>query len=578
VDLLSGAKISGDEKASSRVINTAKTVKDFEAENQTGNEVFEEISKAYDDLEAGLKENGGEYDLKTRKTLGYLNERLGVAMLQPQFIQAAETILADPGATVESINKFYGNNDLTVEELTAGVDKKVGEKGFSKAVMKAVKSNSKLRELIAIQTLGNIEIDSRNYADAIFGDTPISTVATQENINRFVSGKDEATVAAVSSALGIDMRGATAPEVATAIERARDNGGLEQYREATEAIREAKKVKESTGELPTAIMAQGQGAVRYTVGGEDVAVIRNGNNFRLYDYESGNVSRNLTAIEAIRAIKQMKNASESLKSDGENAIINKSESETQNNEGERIRIRSGGERNGSQNTEGQVSRMEGGAGQTESRRKASQVADSRAAQILDDGQEVSARELGIRDGGDRKVRIVDKSKETPLMKLARLRAERRGLDVTFFVGDNLLIREGGKSISARAYIEGNKVFVRGDHALYTADQLMRHELGHDMIAKGEVDTDEVRRRLEKTVGKEYIDKVAELYTEAYEGTGMTAEEIFEEFVCDSLGDMNVFASDKQAKALLDNTIQKTQKAVKKSKEPAKTRGSPEGKA
>lgn len=309
-DLLSGSRISGDEKTSSRVINAAKAVRDFEQKNQTGNEVFEEIAKGYDKLEAELKANGGAYTISAKKQLGYLNERLGVGMLQPQFIQAAETILADPSATVESINKFYGNNDLTVEELTKGIEAKIGEKGFSKAVMKAVKSNSKLRELIAIQTLGNIELDSRNYADAIFGDTPISTVATQENINRFVSGKDETTVAAVSSALGVDLRGATASEVAEAIERVRDNGGLEQYREATTAIREAKKVKESTGELPTAIMAQGQGAARYTVGGEEVALIRNGNSFRLYDYSSGNISNSLTAIEAIRAIQKIKNAAE----------------------------------------------------------------------------------------------------------------------------------------------------------------------------------------------------------------------------------------------------------------------------
>ena len=45
---------------------------------------------------------------------------------------------------------------------------------------------------------------------------------------------------------------------------------------------------------------------------------------------------------------------------------------------------------------------------------------------------------------------------------------------------------------------------------------MRHELGHDMIAKGEVDTKAVRERLLETVGKENIDAVAEAYTNAYE--------------------------------------------------------------
>ena len=44
---------------------------------------------------------------------------------------------------------------------------------------------------------------------------------------------------------------------------------------------------------------------------------------------------------------------------------------------------------------------------------------------------------------------------------------------------------------------------------------MRHELGHDMIAKGEVDTKAVRERLLETVGKENIDVAAEDYTNAY---------------------------------------------------------------
>ena len=101
------------------------------------------------------------------------------------------------------------------------------------------------------------------------------------------------------------------------------------------------------------------------------------------------------------------------------------------------------------------------------------------------------------------------------MKEAKKRAEARGLKVTFFTGDNLVIKDkGGKWISARAYINRKHVFVRADHALYTADQLVRHELGHDMIAKGEIDIDAVRKRLEKTVGKENIDEVAKSYDDA----------------------------------------------------------------
>ena len=122
------------------------------------------------------------------------------------------------------------------------------------------------------------------------------------------------------------------------------------------------------------------------------------------------------------------------------------------------------------------------------------------------------------------------------------------------------------------------MYVRADHSLYTADQLMRHELGHDMIAKGEVDINAVREKLTKKAGKENVDKIAELYNNAYAGTGMTAEEIWEECICDSLGEMNIFAYEKISGKLLKKTLPKISKATKQSKTPIQTRGSPEGNA
>lgn len=70
---------------------------------------------------------------------------------------------------------------------------------------------------------------------------------------------------------------------------------------------------------------------------------------------------------------------------------------------------------------------------------------------------------------------------------------------------------------------------------------MRHEAGHDMIAKGEVDLNEVRTRIDKTFTGGEVDSLCTAYADAYAGTEMTAQEIWEEVVCDSLGDMNIFA-------------------------------------
>ena len=59
---------------------------------------------------------------------------------------------------------------------------------------------------------------------------------------------------------------------------------------------------------------------------------------------------------------------------------------------------------------------------------------------------------------------------------------------------------------------------------------------------------------------------------------MTAEEIWEECICDSLGVMNIFADEKISGKLLKKALPNISKATKQSKTPTQTRGSPDGKA
>ena len=72
------------------------------------------------------------------------------------------------------------------------------------------------------------------------------------------------------------------------------------------------------------------------------------------------------------------------------------------------------------------------------------------------------------------------------------------------------------------------------------NQILRHEAGHVRIERGEINQKDVRKRLEEIVGKEAVEGVAEAYAELYASTGMTADEIWEECICDFLGDINIF--------------------------------------
>lgn len=208
--------------------------------------------------------------------------------------------------------------------------------------------------------------------------------------------------------------------------------------------------------------------------------------------------------------------------------------------GEAVHLRDGSERDNGANPRGEVRGVEESTGRDQSRKKGRHFADSEAA-ALDYGEKVSTASFGIGRGAVNDSVYLVKN-ETKEMRKAKDLAKERGLRVTFFAGNNLTFRsKNGKTFQARGYVSGDRVFIRADHPEFTSYQIMRHEAGHDMIAKGEVDLDEVRTRIDKTFTGGEVDSLCTAYADAYAGTEMTAQEIWEEVVCDSLGDMNIFA-------------------------------------
>lgn len=208
--------------------------------------------------------------------------------------------------------------------------------------------------------------------------------------------------------------------------------------------------------------------------------------------------------------------------------------------GEAVHLRDGSERDNGANPRGEVRGVEESTGRDQSRKKGRHFADSEAA-ALDYGEKVSTASFGIGRGAVNDSVYLVKN-ETAEMRKAKDLAKERGLRVTFFAGNNLTFRsKNGKTFQARGYVSGDRVFIRADHPEFTSYQIMRHEAGHDMIAKGEVDLDEVRTRIDKTFTSGEVGFLCTAYADAYAGTEMTAQEIWEEVVCDSLGDMNIFA-------------------------------------
>ncbi|MBQ2299299.1 MAG: hypothetical protein II278_07985, partial [Bacteroidaceae bacterium] len=60
---------------------------------------------------------------------------------------------------------------------------------------------------------------------------------------------------------------------------------------------------------------------------------------------------------------------------------------------------------------------------------------------------------------------------------------------------------------------------------YTAAQIAKHEAGHDMIARGEVDINAVRERCKDVAPNGNVEELSAMYTKAYDGIGMTVSRI-----------------------------------------------------
>ena len=229
------------------------------------------------------------------------------------------------------------------------------------------------------------------------------------------------------------------------------------------------------------------------------------------------------------------------------------------NNGETLHLRDSGQRTASADSSGPVRAVEESAGRAHRGQSGGKPADSGAASFTY-GAKVSTRALlGSSNGVDSKTLRVVIGGDTPATSAARRLAREQGLEPVLFSGGNLTLTDkNGEQYSARAYIKGTSpattffyavqppsatVYVRADHPRFTADQLMRHEVGHDMIAKGEIEPHLVQERVEKAVGREKLEQLSRMYAEAYEGSDLTPEEIWDEVICDSLGDMNIFAGE-----------------------------------
>ena len=114
--------------------------------------------------------------------------------------------------------------------------------------------------------------------------------------------------------------------------------------------------------------------------------------------------------------------------------------------------------------------------------------------------------------------------------------DERGVITHFILGNGRAIKYG---TDFRGAVRGDEVYIQADHGKYSPTQINRHEITHRNYSTDTVQA--LKNRIKSRLTNEQIRDIAERLYRDYAQKRRSFDEIFEEFVCDVLADMNDYA-------------------------------------
>jgi hypothetical protein len=301
------------------IINTARQISEYESANDTGYESFKRIRDGYEQLSASLIGTGGQVStVKQKMLLGSLKRAETAAFVEPFIERSAMALLTNADSAAERFSAL-GMTDaggkainFTADQIRSGVDASLlakmqsgklsdtDRKTLTRQLRAAIGTNSVLTSLAVMDATGRISMDTERFAQAALRGEQIADAA---DLNRFIETASPAQIEALSEALKIDNWAALTPDVFRAkVAEFHTSPEGQAYISQLELVKQAQSISDTKSKnLPRLFRSNtvAQGMTHYTSadGRVNMALLRDGDRYHLYDYESGNVSREMTISE-----------------------------------------------------------------------------------------------------------------------------------------------------------------------------------------------------------------------------------------------------------------------------------------
>lgn len=307
------------------IMREGETLANAETKHQTGYEAFESVKETFEKLRASLATTGGQVTTVQQKMLlGKLKGATTISRILPYVERSARGLVFSADVAAERYSTF-GITDangkplnFTAEQLLEGVDTELLAKAkegsltdkeartFALSLRKAIQNNPILSTLAVAEATGQIMLDTRKMAEASLNGQNLANAA---DLNYLIENGSQEEMDALAEAFGIeDWSKVTIDDFRAKVSEFNASGRISEYAEQSKRVHKAaEQASESAKPLPHLLRRNMTDGVYRYKGGDgavDMAVIKEGDNYFLYDYEGRHISRALSMQDVNKVLKR----------------------------------------------------------------------------------------------------------------------------------------------------------------------------------------------------------------------------------------------------------------------------------
>lgn len=296
-DIISGNKTVKNGKVTS-VMELSRQLFESQTSEDADVDTYKDVRDIYSKLTESIKSTNGEVtSVAQKKMLGELKRANTRAIVLSGIENSARAILADAEGVAQRYSEL-GMTDangkslkFTAEQIRSGIDMNADTKTQLKQLREALSTNSVLSTLAIADAAGRIMMDTKRFeAAAARG----AQIASQWDLNYFVEHASEQRKQALGEVLGIeDWNMITHEQFIAAVGEAAARGKTAALARNAQRIRAAKNAVQDAEAVPTSIDGHtSDGLFRFMSESGDInmALIKEGDAYFIYDYDSKNIS------------------------------------------------------------------------------------------------------------------------------------------------------------------------------------------------------------------------------------------------------------------------------------------------